>query len=78
MPKEWIKRLIELQDKLANESKPFAKILESERTNDIWSTNHPKAKTRNAIIIKPLYNTIEAWENNLLTNDFYKLKEELD
>jgi hypothetical protein len=72
MIKTWEKHLIELQDKLANESKVFAKILESERTNDLQSTNHPKAKTRNAIIIRQLYKTIEEWENDLLTNDFYK------
>lgn len=71
---EWERKVIELQDKLAAESKVFAKILESERTDDIWSTNNPKSKTRNAIIIKQLYTTIEDWEEDLLTNIFYKLE----
>jgi hypothetical protein len=70
----WEKKLIKLQDKLASESKVFNQILQSERTNDISSTNNPKAKTRNAIMIKYLYKTIEEWENDLLTNDFYKIK----
>jgi len=72
----WVKKLIELQDKLASESYVFAKILKSERTNDIWTTNHPKAKTRNAIIIKPLYETVEDWECDLSINEFYKIEEE--
>lgn len=73
--KEWERSIIKLQNELAIESKVFAKILNSERTDDIWSTNNPKAKTRNAIVIKQLYKTIEEWENDLLTNDFYKLEE---
>jgi hypothetical protein len=71
---DWQKELIKLQDKLASESKVFNQILQSERTNDIWSTNSPKSKTRNAIMIKYLYKTIDEWENDLLTNDFYKIK----
>jgi hypothetical protein len=71
---DWEKELIKLQDKLASESKVFNQILQSERTNDIWSTNSPKSKTRNAIMIKYLYKTIDEWENDLLTNDFYKIK----
>jgi len=74
----WEKDLIELQDKLAIESKVFANILKSERTKDIQSTNHPKSKTRNAIIIKQLYKTIKEWENDLLTNDFYKIERGLN
>lgn len=72
----WVKRLIELQDKLASESDVFAKILKSERTYDIQTTNHPKAKTRNAIMIKHLYDTIEEWNFDLTTNEFYKIEEE--
>jgi hypothetical protein len=68
----WVKALIKLQDKLASESDVFAKILKSERTNDIQTTNHPKAKTRNAIMIRQLYETVEIWERELLMNDFYK------
>ena len=66
---EW---LIEQQNKFAKESKVFAQILNFERTDDVMeSTNNPKSLTRNAMIIRSIYKTIEEWEEDLKTSPFY-------
>ena len=71
---------IEYQDKLAAKSSVFAKILQSERTDDVDNTNRPESLTRNAMITfdciyseihKNEEDAIKAWEDDLLSSDFY-------
>ena len=67
------------QDEMALKSEVFKRILQSEIKEDpderFESTNNPKAKTRNALLSRGEYQTQEEWEQNLLTNPFYSLKE---
>ena len=72
------KTIFEDQDKAAKQSKVFKRILESEWSGDPdlreKQTNHPKAKTRNALLTKGVYPTIKEWEDYLLSSSFYGLK----
>ena len=65
------------QDEWAKKSEVFNKILQSEIKADpeerYESTNNPKAKTRNALIIRHIYKTQEEWEKDLLTNPYYQI-----
>jgi hypothetical protein len=73
------KELFALQDRIANESDVFRRILQSEIKNvstgdeRYKATNNPKSKTRNALLTRHIYPNIKDWENNLLTSDFYKV-----
>ena len=57
--------LFEDQDKASKQSEVFKRILESEWSDDPdlreKQTNHPKAKTRNALLTKGAYSTIKEW-----------------
>ena len=65
------------QDEWAKKSKVFNAILQSEIKDNpkerYESTNNPRAKTRNALLIRPIYKTLEEWEKHLLTDLYYEL-----
>jgi len=79
-----VQMLFDDQDKLAKESDTFSRVLQQEIDVDprvrFDQTNHPKAKTRNALLSRQAYYNRdtkqfdqEAWEQDLLTRPFYGL-----
>ena len=75
--KPFMIEVIKHQDEMALKSIIFEKILNSEIKSDpverYYSTNDPKSKTRNALLIRSIYDTQDEWERDLLTNPFYEL-----
>lgn len=73
-----LRNLFKDQDKMAEKSEVFKRILQSEISDDPETrynqTNSPTSKTRSALTTRQVYNTQEEWEKSLLTNPFYELE----
>lgn len=76
---EVYRSVFALQDQYAKESEIFKRILNSEikdakTPEERYNlTNAPKSKTRNAMLLKHIYKNKDEWEQELLTNPFYKI-----
>lgn len=78
---EIYKHVFKDQDEMAARSEVFNNILQREIHSDpekrYKQTNSSESKTRNALLTRRFYKTQKEWEDNLLTNPFYQLKESL-
>jgi len=66
------RRLFKYQDELAKQSEVFKRILQSEMSDDPDErqrlSDSPTSKTRNAMILRGVYNNKSDWEADILKN----------